>query len=176
MAKPFIGEIRIFPYMFAPRGWARCDGTLAHVTELSSLFKILGTRYGGDGKITFALPDLQGRVPVGPGQGPDLPSYQLGEMGGSSSVVLVDAQIPEHSHTIAKVFTDAPALQNPAGAYLGKMKGNPFYKTRGTVVTLTQMSPSALSVTGKSLPHENRQPYLAMQFCIAVDGVYPIRA
>lgn len=171
MADPFVAEIRIFPFNFAPRGWAFCNGQLLPISQNTALFSLLGTYYGGDGKSTFALPNLQGNVPVHPGQGPGLSDYYLGQTGGSETVTLLESEIPAHAHQLRCVNGDGDQAlptnntwgATPSGAnpYISPSNGN--------------MSPQALGVTGGSLPHNNMQPYLTLNFCIALQGVFPPR-
>jgi microcystin-dependent protein len=175
MADPFVAEIRIFPFNFAPKGWAWCDGQLMPLSQNTALFSLLGTTYGGDGKSTFALPDLQGNVPLHPGQGPGLSLYDLGQMGGSETVTLLESEIPAHSHAYsARNFTansDAPGV--PTGLCVAKPPAGPnIYAVPGA---LTMMSPNALTPSGGDQPHNNLMPYLTLFFCIALQGVFPPR-
>ncbi|MBI2945105.1 MAG: phage tail protein [Candidatus Wallbacteria bacterium] len=172
MADPFLGEVRIFPYNFAPNGWAPCNGQMVQVRMNTALFSILGTTYGGDGKTTFALPNLQDSVPVGMGQGPGLTPRQLGETGGEANVTLLSTEIPSHTHTLSVAFTDGE-LSDPSNNYLSaETKTFPYTPAGNSVV----MSPMAIGPAGSGLPHENRQPYLAFWFCIAVQGIFPTRS
>lgn len=174
MADPFVAEIRIFPFNFAPRGWAFCDGQLLPLSQNTALFSLLGTTYGGNGKSNFALPDLQGRAPMQPGQGPGLSLHDLGETGGSDSVTLLESEIPSHNHGMQA--SSDPADNNvPNGNMLARPigRGVNLYSTElGTTVT---MSPQALSPSGGDQPHNNLQPYLTFNFCIAMQGVFPPR-
>ncbi len=171
MADPFVAEIRIFPFNFAPRGWAWCDGQLMPLSQNTALFSLLGTTYGGDGKSNFALPDLQGRAPMHPGQGPGLSLHDLGETGGSETVTLLESEIPSHSHALRASAQDGTtrivAGQQPATGI-----GVSFYGPQPSTVTL---SPSALTPAGGDQPHNNLQPYLTFYFCIALQGVFPPR-
>ncbi|MBB5207985.1 tail fiber protein [Chiayiivirga flava] len=171
MADPFVAEIRIFPFNFAPRGWAWCDGQLLPLSQNTALFSLLGTTYGGNGKSNFALPDLQGRSPMHPGQGPGLSLHDLGETGGSETVTLLESEIPSHSHALQASQADAiertPAASMPAtGIGLG------LYAAPASIV---QLSPLALAPAGGDQPHNNLQPYLTLYFCIALQGVFPPR-
>ena len=166
---PFVAEIRIFPFNFAPRGWAWCDGQLLPLSQNTAVFSLLGTTYGGDGKSTFALPDLQGRAPMHPGQGPGLSLHDLGETGGSEFVTLLESEIPAHNHGVSMSMRPGDNL-NPAGLALGT--GNSAYVAPASLVT---MSDQALAPAGGDLPHNNMQPYLTCYFCIALQGVYPPR-
>jgi microcystin-dependent protein len=172
MADPFVAEIRIFPFNFAPTGWAFCDGQLMPISQNTALFSLLGTTYGGDGKSTFALPDMQGNAPMQPGQGPGLSLHDLGETGGSEFVTLIESEIPAHTHQLRASLDDAD-LQIPTPTRsLAKSQGGNMYATAGPLVA---MSPNALPPAGGSLPHNNMQPYLTLNFCIALQGVFPPR-
>lgn len=152
-----------------------CSGQTLPIFEYSKLYSVISTTYGGDGVTTFALPNLSGKLPIGTGTGPGLSSRYLGQGVGSSSVQLSALQIPEHNHKIDKVFTDSPVQNTPSNLmYLGKMKKNNYYKEAVTTEEV-YMSNSAVSNTGQSVAHENRQPSLALQYCICVDGIYPSR-
>src|SRR5687767_14260015 len=172
MADPFVAEIRIFPFNFAPRGWAWCDGQLLPLSQNTALFSLLGTTYGGNGMSNFALPDLQGRAPMHPGQGPGLSLHDLGETGGSETVTLLESEIPAHSHTMNCSRGDAveriPAGQLPAAGIGGIV-------AYGTPGALTQLAPNALAPAGGDQPHNNLQPYLTFYFNIALQGVFPPR-
>ncbi|MEA2490081.1 MAG: hypothetical protein QOH21_1873 [Acidobacteriota bacterium] len=169
MADPFVAEIRIFPFNFAPKGWAWCDGQLMPLSQNTALFSLLGTTYGGDGKSTFALPDLQGRAPMHPGQGPGLSLHDLGETGGSETVTLLESEIPAHSHAYSASARAADNL-NPGAALFGA--GTAMY---APVAGLVSMAPEALAPAGGDQPHNNMQPYLTFYFCIALQGVFPPR-
>ncbi len=171
MADPFVAEIRIFPFNFAPRGWAWCDGQLMPLSQNTALFALLGTTYGGNGKSNFALPDLQGRAPMHPGQGPGLSLHDLGETGGSETVSLLESEIPSHSHAL--VASNAPGNRTfPAGNSIARTIGAKPYST---VVPDVNMAPEALAPAGGDQPHNNLQPYLTFYFCIAMQGVFPPR-
>lgn len=169
MADPFVAEIRIFPFNFAPKGWAWCDGQLLPLSQNTALFSLLGTTYGGNGKSNFALPDLQGRAPMHPGQGPGLSLHDLGETGGSETVTLLESEVPAHAHT-AQASSDEADSNNPGGNVLGA--GSALYAGAQNLVT---MADSALAPAGGDAPHNNLQPYLTFYFCIALQGVYPPR-
>ena len=174
MADPFVAEIRIFPFNFAPKGWAWCDGQLLPISQNTALFSLLGTTYGGDGKSTFALPDLQGSVPMHPGQGPGLSLHDLGEQGGSDTVSLLQSEMPAHSHTVqAANFPADIQAPTPTTALARTHGGNSFYS--GDPGTPTQMAPQALPPAGSDFPHNNLMPYLTMYFNIALQGVFPPR-
>jgi microcystin-dependent protein len=171
MADPFVAEIRIFPFNFAPTGWAWCDGQLMPLSQNTALFSLLGTTYGGNGKSNFALPDLQGRAPMHPGQGPGLSLHDLGETGGSETVTLLESEIPAHSHSL--VASQADGIERiPTAQLLATGIGISGYQTPGP---LTQLNPSALTPAGGDQPHNNLQPFLTFYFCIALQGVFPQR-
>lgn len=174
MADPFVAEIRIFPFNFAPTGWAWCDGQLLPLSQNTALFSLLGTTYGGDGESNFALPDLQGSAPMHPGQGPGLALHDLGETGGSETVLLLEAEIPNHSHTL-QASSDVADNNVPTGAMVAKPlgRGNSLFVT--TTTPLVPMNSVALSPAGSNQPHNNMMPYLAFYFCIALQGVFPPR-
>ncbi|HZH66819.1 MAG TPA: tail fiber protein [Flavisolibacter sp.] len=166
---PFVAEIRMMPFNFAPRGWAFCNGQLLPISQNTALFSLLGTTYGGNGQSTFALPDLQGRVPMQPGQGPGLSLHDLGEMSGTEQVTLLESEIPAHNHTLSG--TTLPATSNnPAGNLPARAN---LYSN--SISNLVQMSYQALVPAGGSLPHNNMMPYLTVNFCIAMQGVFPSR-
>ena len=167
---PFIGEIRIFPFNFAPKGWAFCQGQLLPISQNTALFSLLGTYYGGDGKSTFALPDLQGSVPVHQGQGQGLSIYDLGEQSGSPFITLLLSEIPFHTHTLSANDQDG-ITADPTAATLGRYSN--AYQTNAT--TLQPMAFQALPPAGGSQPHNNMMPYLTLSFCIALQGVFPPR-
>ena len=171
MADPFVAEIRIFPFNFAPKGWAFCDGQLLPLSQNTALFSLLGTTYGGDGKSTFALPDMQTNAPMHPGQGPGLSLHDLGEIGGSQFVTLLESEMPAHAHNESVSVQDGiePA---PAGQLFAKGQGINMYAVPGA---LTQLSFNTVAPAGGSLPHNNMQPYLTLNFCIALQGVFPPR-
>jgi len=170
MADPFVAEIRIFPFNFAPKGWAWCDGQLLPLSQNTALFSLLGTTYGGDGKSNFALPDLQGSAPMHPGQGPGLSLHDLGETGGSETVTLLESEIPVHSHSVSMSVRPSDNL-NPGGLALGT--GNNVYVA--SIANLVQANPNALAPAGGDQPHNNMQPYLTFYFNIALQGVFPPR-
>jgi len=172
MADPFVAEIRIFPFNFAPKGWAWCDGQLLPLSQNTALFSLLGTTYGGNGKSNFALPDLQGRVPMHPGQGPGLSLHDLGETGGSETVSLLESEIPAHSHALRCSIDDADLKIPTPTRSLAKSQGGNVYSS---TITLTAMAPEALPPAGGDQPHNNLQPYLTFYFCIALQGVFPPR-
>lgn len=171
MADPFVAEIRIVGFNFAPVGWAQCNGQLLPISQNTALFSLLGTYYGGDGKSTFALPDLQGSAPMNQGQGPGLTDRFIGEMSGVPSVTLIETEIPVHTHNL--VAANFPADSNsPTNNALSRSSNVAAYGTAGGTV---QMGFNTLTPTGGSLPHNNMQPYIAMYFVIAMQGIYPPR-
>ena len=173
MADPFVAEIRIFPFNFAPKGWAWCDGQLLPLSQNTALFSLLGTTYGGNGKSNFALPDLQGRAPMHPGQGPGLSLHDLGETGGSETVTLLESEIPAHSHAWNAKNSDGNS-QSPVGNQMaGGIGGIAQYATPGAIVNL---APEMLAPAGGDQPHNNLQPYLTFYFNIALQGVFPPRS
>jgi microcystin-dependent protein len=168
---PFVAEIRIFPFNFAPKGWAFCDGQLMPLSQNTALFSLLGTTYGGNGISNFALPDLQGRAPMHPGQGPGLSLHDLGETGGSETVTLLESEIPSHSH--AFMGATPPAESNLATGFALTRSGNA--NAYAPPAALVDMAPEALTPAGGDQPHNNLQPLLTLNFCIALQGVYPPR-
>ena len=172
MSDPFVAEIRIFGFNFAPTGWALCDGQLLPLSQNTALFSLLGTTYGGDGKSTFALPDLQGAAPMHPGQGPGLSLHDLGESGGSDTITLLESEIPAHSHAL--MASNQPGEDpSPVGESLGRSVGASLYQTQA--LQLGSLDPVAITPVGGSLPHNNLMPYLTLNFCIALQGVFPPR-
>ena len=172
MADPFVAEIRIFPFNFAPKGWAFCDGQLLPLSQNTALFSLLGTTYGGDGRTTFALPDLRGRVPVGQGQGPGLSNYDLGEVSGTENTTLLASNLPQHNHPLVAT-SEAGSTSDPTGAFLGNTGAlDREYNTSGTHV---QMNPAAIGLSGNSLPFNNMQPFLVLNYIIAAQGIFPSR-
>ena len=169
VADPFVAEIRIFGFNFAPTGWAQCDGQLLPLSQNTALFSLLGTTYGGNGKSNFALPDLQGRVPMLPGQGPGLSLYDLGQTGGSEFVTLLESEIPAHSHA-ARGSSEDDDSTLPGGNSHGQLS-----VAYAPAAALAPMAPQTLSPAGRSLPHNNMMPYLTLNFCIALQGVFPPR-
>jgi microcystin-dependent protein len=171
VADPFVAEIRIFPFNFAPRGWAFCDGQLLPLSQNTALFSLLGTTYGGNGKSNFALPDLQGRAPMHPGQGPGLSLYDLGETGGSDTVTLLESEMPNHSHPVRASLADATGRTLP-GEMVATGTGVALFGPEPPNVSLAD---SALPPAGGDQPHNNLMPYLTFYFCIALQGVFPPR-
>lgn len=174
MSEPFVAEIRIFAGNFAPRGWAFCDGQLLPVSQNTALFSLIGTTYGGDGRSTTGLPNLQGRVPMHPGHGPGLTDRRLGQSGGVESVTLTEDQMPVHNHNPVASAQRAGS-GTPAGNFLAEPRDGLLYQT-DTNSNLVDLNPQALANTGGSLPHNNVQPCLTMNFIIALQGLYPPRS
>jgi len=169
---PFIGQIAIVGFNFAPRGWASCDGQLLSIAENTALFALLGTTYGGNGQTTFALPDLRGRVPIHRGEGPGLSNYSLGEIGGSQTITLTTAQLPAHSHSVNALTTDGNT-SIPTGALpAGTKTLDPEYSN---LTSNTAMSASMIGSTGGGQPVSIIQPYLTVHYIIALQGVFPPR-
>jgi microcystin-dependent protein len=174
MADPFVAEIRIFPFNFAPRGWAWCDGQILPLSQNTALFSLLGTTYGGDGKSNFALPNLQGSAPMHPGQGPGLSLHDLGETGGSETVSLLESEMPSHSHPLTAQTTNA-SKSTPAANSIARVAGvTPYLPPAGAA--LVSMSDTAVTPAGGDQPHNNMQPYLTFYFNIALQGVFPPRS
>jgi microcystin-dependent protein len=173
MSDQFVAEIRIFPFNFAPTGWAFCDGQLLPISQNTALFSLLGTTYGGDGKSTFALPDLQGSVPMQPGQGQGLTERFLGEMSGVESITLLVSEIPVHTHNIMVSSEDGEFKVPDTNRIMGRSINAFLYQTSGA--GLQMMAPQVLGLAGGSLPHNNMQPYLTLNFCIALQGIFPPR-
>ena len=171
MSEPFLGEIRMFGFGFAPQGWAQCNGQLLPISQNTALFSLLGTTYGGDGRTTFALPDMQSRVPVCQGQGPGLSSYAEGQAGGAETVTLAATQMPGHTHPV-KASSSAADSDQPGGRALARTASHSYTAQPDTS---TVMNANMLGDTGGSQPHNNIQPYLAVNFCIALTGVFPAR-
>jgi microcystin-dependent protein len=174
MSDPFVAEIRIFPFNFPPTGWAFCDGQILPLSQNTALFSLLGTTYGGDGKSNFGLPNLQGSAPMQAGQGPGLSLRELGESGGEQTVTLLQSEMPSHPHT-ANASSGSGSSHDPtnnvwATAQVAR-QGQKLYGSAGGAT----MNPLALSPAGSSFPHNNMMPYLVLNFCIALQGVYPPR-
>ena len=176
MSDPFLGEIRLVGFTFAPQGWALCDGQLLSIAQNTALFSLLGTTYGGNGQTTFALPDLRGRVPIHPGQGPGLSNYVLGEQSGSENVTLNASQLPGHNHPLAS-SNQQGSSSDPSG-YFPAVLNDPA----GTIAvngylasSNSTLNPAAIGVTGGNQPHSNIQPFLCVNFIICLQGIYPSR-
>jgi microcystin-dependent protein len=175
MADPFLAEIRMFPFNFAPKGWAWCNGQLLPISQNTALFSLLGTTYGGDGKSTFALPNLQGSAAMFNGQGPGLSLRDLGEMAGEQNVTLIITEMPIHTHTANGKVSGGTA--NPSGEVWGtssaaKVAANFYAPAAASPVS---MNLAALTISGGNQPHNNMMPYLTLYFNIAMQGVFPPR-
>jgi microcystin-dependent protein len=173
MSSPFVAEIRIVGFNFAPTGWAVCDGQLMPISQNTALFSLLGTYYGGDGKSTFALPNLQGAAPMNQGQGAGLSSRYLGELGGSPSVTLIASEMPAHTHSVGTNTGGGNQVSPPARVWSslpGRTPPNLYATTPNTT-----MGPQAFAIAGGSQPHNNMSPYLVLNFIIALQGVFPPR-
>jgi microcystin-dependent protein len=172
MSEPFVAEIRMFAGNFPPKGWAMCNGQLLPISQNTALFSLLGTFYGGDGKTTFALPDLRQRAPLQPGQGPGLALYDLGQTGGAATHALLASEMPQHTHA-QQACSALASVSSANGGMLGKtVSPNPPYHAPDA---LQPLGPLALGPTGGGLPHNNLQPYLELTFIIALQGVFPPR-
>jgi microcystin-dependent protein len=174
MSSPFVAEIRIFPFNFAPKGWAFCNGQLLPLSQNTALFSLLGTTYGGDGKSTFALPDMQSNAPMHPGQGPGLSLHDLGEMAGSQAVTLLESEIPVHGHTLSAQNQPGQLAAPGPDRTIARSSGGFAYKAPPFGPNV-QFDPNMLAPSGGSLPHNNMQPYLTLNFCIALQGIFPPR-
>lgn len=173
MTDPFMTEIRIFPYNFPPRGWAWCTGQLLSISQNTALFSLMGTTYGGDGRTTFALPNLQGRAAMGTGQGRGLSPRDLGETGGDETVTLTSDQNAKHNHVL-KAASDPANLQVPGPTrVIARSQNANAYKASGSFGG--NMAVQEIGPAGDDLPHNNMQPYLTLNFNIALQGVYPAR-
>jgi len=171
MANPFLAEIRIFAGNFAPTGWALCNGQLLPISQNTALFSLLGTFYGGDGKTTFALPDLQGSAPVHQGQGPGLSQRFIGEQAGEQAVTLIQSEMPAHTHALNGT-NQLQNLPDPANHTLARANANAYVQNP---TGFTQMNGLAVGITGDNLPHNNMPPFLTLTFIIALQGVFPPR-
>lgn len=163
MAEPFLGEIRLMSFVLPPNGWAACNGQLLPINSNQALFALLGTTYGGNGQTTFALPDLQGRVPIHVGAG-----HVIGEQGGEQTHTLTAAEMPTHTHRVRASTASSGGTSNPSGGYLGA--ANNVYRSAGTT---TSLSAETVTSTGGSQAHTNLQPYLTVSYCIALQGIFP---
>jgi microcystin-dependent protein len=172
MSNPFVAEVRIVGFNFAPRGWAFCDGQLLPLSQNTALFSLLGTMYGGNGKSNFALPDFQGRAPIQHGQGPGLSDYFIGETGGVETVALLESEIPSHGHAY-QASDNVGERNNPAGNLYSIPDSGRIYAAPSN---LAPMSANSLVPAGGDQPHNNMPPYLTLNFIIAMQGVFPPRS
>lgn len=179
MAQPFLGQIALFPYNFAPRGWARCQGQLMSISQNTALFSLLGTTYGGNGKTTFQLPNLEGDVALQAGQGPGLSPYDLGEAVGSPTVTLQTTELPSHTHGVNADSGIANSASPSGNLYKdGQIPGSPAYAIASYNTSLqpqVALNPATIGFSGNSAPHNNMMPTLVLNYCIAMQGVYPPR-
>lgn len=173
MSEPFTAEIRIFAGNFAPRGWAFCDGQLLPIAQNTALFSLIGTTYGGDGRTTTGLPNMKGRAPMHPGRGPGLTDRRLGQRGGVEQVTLAESQIPPHNHVLAATTAPAIAKTPATDTALARTRGGTGYAP-GSAST-TDMAAEAVGSTGGTQPHDNMQPFLTLNYIIALVGLYPSR-
>jgi microcystin-dependent protein len=171
---PFLAEVRIMGFNFAPRGWAQCNGQLMPISQNTALFSLVGTTYGGDGRVTFGLPNLQGSVPMHPGVGAGLTPRELGEIGGSETAAVDVSQIPMHTHTVRAASFPGDVQAPTSATALSRAHGGNAYQSNPSQNPVT-MAPEALTPAGGSQPHNNMQPYLTLNFCIALQGVFPAR-
>ncbi len=177
MSEPFLGEIRMFAFDYAPRSWAHCDGALLPISQYQSLYALLSTRYGGDGRTSFALPDLRGRVPVHVGQGPGLTDRTLGQRAGEESTTLTAGQMPSHSHPATVHATDTFGdRKSPAGGYLAKADDGENNYSGGEPNVLLHASNTTIANCGGGQAHNNMPPLLVLNFCIAMAGIFPPRS
>jgi microcystin-dependent protein len=163
MAEPFLSEVRIMSFVFAPKGWALCNGQLLPINQNQALFSLLGTTFGGDGRVNFALPDLRGRTPIHVGSG-----HTLGERGGEQAHTLSIAEIPTHTHVVNASSTATGGVATPNGNFLGG--ANNAYHTPSSLVS---MNAGTITAVGGSQAHLNLQPFLTLSFCIALQGIFP---
>jgi len=173
MSQPYIGEIRMFGFGRTPNGWQACDGSLLAISQYDALFALIGTTYGGDGQVTFAVPDLRGRLPIHQGQGPGLSNYVIGQKAGTETVTLTTQQMPAHTHGLVATTALATSL-TPGPTFLpAAVSGDSFYVSDVTTATAVPMSAQSTSLSGGNQPHENCMPTLTVQYCIAVFGIFP---
>lgn len=181
--EPFIGEIKIFGFYFAPKGYATCQGQILSIAQNTALFSLLGTTYGGNGQTTFALPDLQGRMPIGQGQGPGLPPYQMGQVAGTNSVTILTSNMPAHVHTLntvkanIAVNTAVADSNTPESAYLAANNTTALYSEgpeAGKFLAAASITGTS-DITGSGLPIDITNPYLTINYSIALQGIFPSR-
>jgi microcystin-dependent protein len=179
MSSPFVAEIRIFACNFPPTGWALCNGQLMSISQNTALFALIGTYYGGDGRVTFGLPNLQGAVPLNQGQSSTGTNYSLGQQSGSEFVTLIDSENPVHNHLFNANSTNGTVLQSSGNelskAFKGNFQASTQIKMYSTQNSNALMSPLAIQVVGGSQPHNNMMPYQILNYCIALQGVFPQR-
>lgn len=179
MSSPFVAEVTMFPFNFAPKGWAFCDGQLLPISQNTALFSLLGTNYGGDGKSTFGLPNIQGMAVVGQGQSSVGSQYFIGETTGSENVTLLTTEMPSHNHSFTASTVQGTTLASTgnqlAMAHMGGKQASYTGNYLNANATNVTMSPLCTNIAGQSFPHNNMQPYLTLNFCIAMQGVFPPR-
>jgi microcystin-dependent protein len=175
MSDQFLGELRCFPFNFAPYQWAQAQGQILPIQQYTALFSLLGTYYGGNGTSNFALPDLQGNLVVCQGQGPGLSEYVIGEQGGSPSVTLLTSEMPAHNHRVLADAVNADVTTPIAGALARPKAGTSPGNFTNSASSAVQLSPLTITLAGGSQPHDNVMPYLAMNWCIALQGIFPQR-
>lgn len=173
MSQPYVGEIRLFPYSFAPNGWFDCDGSLYSIAEYQVLYTLVGTTYGGDGINTFAVPDLRGRVPLHQGSAPGLSTYVMGQIAGTETVTLTQAQMPAHSHPFSATSSAGSDNKPSSSMELGAVSGDVLYTTDVTGLASVDMATTAVGNAVGGQPHDNTMPTLTARFCIAWAGVFP---
>jgi len=173
MSQPYVGEIRLFPYNFAPNGWFDCDGRLLSIAEYEVLYTLLGTTYGGDGVNTFGLPNLCGRVPIHQGTGLGMGTYVLAQLAGTEQVTLISSQMPAHTHVFNAVDSTGSSNTPAANLQLGAVSGNTLYTSSTASINSSDLASTAVSSTVGSQPHDNTMPSLVARFCIAWAGVFP---
>jgi microcystin-dependent protein len=174
MSDQYLGEVRVFPFNFAPYGWATCDGQILPISQYAALFSLLGTYYGGNGTSNFGLPNMQGNIPLCFGQGLGLSNYDLGESGGVANVTLLTTEMPSHNHNLMAVEFPLPNSQTPVNGALGSRAGVTNMYTTATS-PLAKFAPQAIGSNGGNQPHNNMMPYLTLNFCIALQGAFPPR-
>ena len=174
MSTPYVGEIQMFGFNFAPYGWSFCNGQLVPISQNQALYTLLGTIYGGDGVTTFGLPDLQSRIPVHSGQEPGLSNYVLGQAAGTTTVALTQGQLPSHTHTAGSPVAAAATTANPVGTLPAQAaSGTPYAATAGAAMGGTKVAAPTLGLAGNSTAHNNLMPYQCVNFCISLFGVFP---
>ncbi len=173
-AEPLLGQIMLVGFSFAPRGWAFCDGQVLAIAQNEALFALVGTTYGGDGQATFALPDLRSRVPIHQGNGPGLSNYSMGQVGGTESVTLTINEMPAHTHTLGEAAINSDS-KSPVGAVVPGNVSGTNTNIYSTAATDSNMAPNIVATGGASQPHNNIQPFVTINYCIALEGIFPSR-
>ena len=170
---PFVGEIRLLPYNFAPQGWADCNGAVLSISENETLFQLIGTTYGGDGVSTFGLPDMRGRVPIHAGTPPGMSTYMIGQLSGTETVTLIPGNLPSHTHTLSATTALADTGTPGGSVVLGALSGNTMYTNSIDGINSGALGSATIGTAGNTQPHENRMPTLTMRYCICTSGVFP---